>query len=70
MAIDPQLRDELTQILLDMPPMPVELVLATGEVFSSEALDLARVYDNATNGQRSALTEIANSFKSSFKEEN
>ena len=63
MAINPSLRDELAQILLEMPPAPVEIVGITGEMFSTEALALARLYDGATNGQRQALDEIAMAFK-------
>lgn len=56
---------ELTAAMDEMPPLPVELVCATGELFSPEALSLARVYDAATNGQRSALDQIADAFKAS-----
>lgn len=71
MAINEKLRDELVQILLEeMPPTPVELVLATGEIFTSEALEIARIYDKATNGQRDAFKEIAKSFGASLSEDN
>lgn len=57
------LADALAEAMDDMPPMPVELVCATGEIFSVEALKLARIYDKATNGQRQALDTIAAAFK-------
>ncbi|MCD7097185.1 hypothetical protein [Stenotrophomonas sp. MMGLT7] len=57
------LASELTAVIDSMPPQPVELVLATGQIFSVEALNLARIYDNATNGQRDALNQIASAFQ-------
>lgn len=63
MALNPSLRDELAQMLREMPPAPVELVCATGEILSSEALTLARLYDSATSAQRDALDQIAAAFK-------
>lgn len=58
-----ELADALASAIDDMPPMPVELVCATGEIFSVEALKLARLYDKATNGQRQALDQIAAAFE-------
>lgn len=58
-----ELADALASAIDDMPPMPVELVCATGEIFSVEALKLARLYDKATNGQRQALDTIAAAFE-------
>lgn len=58
-----KLADALAEAMDDMPPMPVELVCATGEIFSVEALKLARTYDKATNGQRQALDTIAAAFE-------
>ena len=58
-----ELAAALTEAMDDMPPMPVELVCATGEIFSVEALKLARIYDKATNGQRQALDTIAAAFE-------
>ena len=58
-----ELADALAAAMNDMPPMPVELVCATGEIFSVEALKLARIYDKATNGQRQALDQIAAAFE-------
>ena len=58
-----ELADALASAMDDMPPMPVELVCATGEIFSVESLKLARIYDKATNGQRQALDQIAAAFE-------
>lgn len=58
-----ELADALTAAMDDMPPVPMELVCATGEIFSTEALKLARIYDKATNGQRQALDQIATAFE-------
>lgn len=58
-----ELAAALTAAMDDMPPMPVELVCATGEIFSVEALKLARIYDKATNGQRQALDQIVAAFE-------
>lgn len=58
-----ELADALAAAMDDMPPVPVELVCATGEIFSVEALRLARIYDKATNRQRQALDQIATAFE-------
>ncbi|CAN7325690.1 hypothetical protein LJR168_001780 [Pseudoxanthomonas sp. LjRoot168] len=58
-----ELAAALTAAMDDMPAMPVELVCATGEIFSVDALKLARIYDKATNGQRQALDQIAAAFE-------
>lgn len=54
---------EMSAALGEMPPIPVELVCATGQIFTVEAMNLARTYDAATNGQRQALDQIAKAFK-------
>lgn len=58
-----ELADALAAAMDEMPPTPVELVCATGEIFSVEALKLARIYDKATNGQRQAFDQIAAAFE-------
>ncbi|RZZ84787.1 hypothetical protein [Pseudoxanthomonas winnipegensis] len=48
-----------------MPPPPAEQVtvlLATGEAFSAEALNLARVYQRAGHKARQALEAVASAF--------
>lgn len=58
-----ELADALAAAVDEMPPMPMELVCATGEIFSVEALKLARIYDKATKGQRQALDQISAAFE-------
>ena len=59
--------DELKKLAKDliecMPPQRVEIIGMTGEMFTVEALALARMYDRATNGQRAALDQVAAAFK-------
>ncbi len=54
---------ELSAAMGPVPPSPVELVCATGEMFSPAALNLARIYDATTDVQRSVLDQIALAFK-------
>ena len=54
---------DLSAMLDELPPQKVEIVAMTGEMFSEGALRMARLYDKATNGQRTALDEIAKAFE-------
>lgn len=61
-----QLKDlaaDLSAVMGELPPIPVELVCATGELFSDGAMKLARCYERATNGQRDALDQICKAFE-------
>jgi hypothetical protein len=44
------------------PAREVVLILSTGEQFSREAMELARLYDAAVPAQRLALDAIARAF--------
>lgn len=48
-----------------MPPEPPQLmeVIATGEAFSKEALDIARVYEAGTNAQRNVMRALIESWR-------
>ena len=58
-SISKNLRDELVELLSDLPPQRVELVLATGKAYTEQALRLADAYDAATPAQRQALDTLA-----------
>ncbi|MCA0393974.1 MAG: hypothetical protein LCH70_07635 [Proteobacteria bacterium] len=67
--MNPNLRDELAEILREgMQPSKI-VVLPTGETFSSEALALARFYDKAIGEQRYALRTVAEAFGASIEED-
>jgi hypothetical protein len=54
---------ELTQMIADRaPPRRVEVVVSTGESLSHEAMNLARLYDQANHDQRQAFDALAKAF--------
>ena len=57
-------REQVKSLALEvhaaLPPAPVELVLLpSGQTFTQDALNLARLYDNATFQQRNLLAAVA-----------
>lgn len=63
MALDPNLREELTHMLQDAwERTRTEVVLTTGESFPGEALDVARRYMRASPRQQGALIAVLDSW--------
>ena len=63
--MDPLLRDELTNIIIEelsKVPQVMELT-PTGEILSREAMDMARAYEAATVCQRRALEAVADMWR-------
>jgi hypothetical protein len=58
MSLNPILRDELTEILLEALGENRSEVIFTGEAFSADALAVARAYERATGQQQAAVRAV------------
>lgn len=60
MALRPEkLKALALELSAAMPPREIQIVLATGEALSREAMELARLYDRAPFTQRAAFDALA-----------